>query len=409
MDGRLIKSSNNASFNALSGLGIHNLAAFGAGSVVEIGGVRRDRKGLRSKTKSHIQAENSGTDEFVSLADNSSATVTDTSTSEQVLEELEPSPERTEAQKGEDDLIKRSLSGDHQAFEVLVRRYSPRVFSIIGSFYRRRDMVEDIAQDVFSRAYFSLASFTLGRSFEAWVAKIAVNACYDQLRAQRRRMEYQMPLSADHDDEWFEMQMLDVAQARHSSAERQREAADTCERLLSRIDPEDRIVLVLMDRDGYSVKEISDLTGWGQSKVKVRAFRARRTLRAAMKRLMMSAERKQRGRNEPTKKRKWDVALQNGSPMDACNRSSRSWKDLPDRTGCGRRGVVQRTSERLRKVHRCSIRFVAFERTALDLAASPETVQPDAVFFRALVRVSRADRRRVPLKERMIPGRPRSC
>jgi RNA polymerase sigma-70 factor (ECF subfamily) len=52
-------------------------------------------------------------------------------------------------------------------------------------------------------------------------------------------------------------------------------------------------VLILMDRDGYSVKEISDMTGWGSSKVKVRAFRARRTLRTAMKRLMTSAERKQ--------------------------------------------------------------------------------------------------------------------
>jgi len=94
---------------------------------------------------------------------------------------------------GEDELIERSLAGDHDCYEVLVRRYSPRVFNIIGSFFRRRDMVEDIAQEVFARAYFSLATFTLGRSFEAWVAKIAVNACYDQLRAQRRRSEYHMP------------------------------------------------------------------------------------------------------------------------------------------------------------------------------------------------------------------------
>jgi len=195
----------------------------------------------------------------------------------------------------EDEQIKRTLNGDHDAFELLVRRFSPRVFNIIGSFFRRRDMIEDIAQEVFTKAYFSLASFTLGRSFEAWVAKIAVNACYDQLRAMRRRSENQTPqYAAEQEDDWLELQMLQAARDRHASAERQREAADTAERLLTKLDPEDRVVLVLMDRDGYSVSEISEMTGWGQSKVKVRAFRARRVLRAAMKRLLMNAERKQR-------------------------------------------------------------------------------------------------------------------
>jgi RNA polymerase sigma-70 factor (ECF subfamily) len=66
------------------------------------------------------------------------------------------------------------------------------------------------------------------------------------------------------------------------------------ERLLSRLDPEDRLVLVLIDRDGYSVKDVAKLTGWGQSKVKVRAFRARRTLRAAMRRLVLAGERMQK-------------------------------------------------------------------------------------------------------------------
>jgi len=204
------------------------------------------------------------------------------------------------AEKGrEDDLVKRAVAGDHDAFEVLVRRNSPRVFSIVGSFFRRRDMVEDVAQEVFAKAYFSLGTFTIGRSFEAWVARIAVNACYDQLRAQRRRIEQQFPHQSQQEDEWLELQMLEVARDRSASAERQREAAEISERLLARLEPEDRLVLVLIDRDGYSVKDVSEMTGWGQSKVKVRAFRARRTLRAAMKRLVLSGERMQRSsRNE---------------------------------------------------------------------------------------------------------------
>lgn len=203
-------------------------------------------------------------------------------------EELSP------AVRQDDEVIHRILAGDQDAFELLVRRYSPRVFSIIGSFFRRRDMVEDIAQEVFARSYFSLATFTLGRSFEAWVAKIAVNACYDHLRAQRRRSENAAPQFAEQEDDWLELQMLEAARDRHESAERQREAADIAERLLSRLDPEDRLVLVLLDRDGFSVQEISEMLGWGQSKIKVRAFRARRALRTAMKRLILTAESKQK-------------------------------------------------------------------------------------------------------------------
>lgn len=198
----------------------------------------------------------------------------------------------------EDDLIRSSLAGNEDAFETLVRRHSPRVFSIIGSFFRRRDVVEDIAQEVFAKTYFSLGTFTLGRSFEAWVAKIAVNACYDHLRAGRRRIEQQSPHESQQEDEWFELQMLEVARDHHASAERQRDAAEIADRLLAKLEPEDRLVVVLIDRDGFSVKEVSDMTGWGQSKVKVRAFRARRTLRAAMKRLVLSGERMQRSKKK---------------------------------------------------------------------------------------------------------------
>jgi RNA polymerase sigma-70 factor, ECF subfamily len=198
----------------------------------------------------------------------------------------------------EDELIIASRAGDEDSFETLVRSHSPRVFSIIGSFFRRRDMVEDIAQEVFAKAYFSLGTFTLGRSFEAWVAKIAVNACYDHLRSGRRRIEQQLPHETQQEDQWFELQMLEVARDRHASSERQRDAAEIAERLLSKLDPEDRLVVVLIDRDGFSVKEVSDMTGWGQSKVKVRAFRARRVLRAAMKRLVLSGERMQRSKKK---------------------------------------------------------------------------------------------------------------
>lgn len=194
----------------------------------------------------------------------------------------------------DDEIVKRCVAGDRDAFEALVRRHSQRVFNIIASFFRRRDIVEDIAQEVFVKSYVSLSSYTLGRSFEAWLARITVNACYDHLRSERRRGEQFFPQDPDREGDWLDLQMLEAAVGQHASEERQREAADISGRLLSKLAPEDRIVLILMDRDGFSVKDVSEMTGWGPSKVKVRAFRARRSLRAAMKRLMTSAERMQR-------------------------------------------------------------------------------------------------------------------
>jgi RNA polymerase sigma-70 factor, ECF subfamily len=256
---------------------------------VELGLKANNRSAQRAATRavaegSHVEVIEAPVDRSASAPENAIAARAEVRTDE--------SP----AVAAEDELIVRSLAGDHDAFETLVRRHSSRVFSIIGSFFRRRDMVEDISQEVFAKAYFSLGTFTRGRSFEAWVAKITVNACYDQLRAQRRRLDQQTPHESQKEDEWFELQMLEVACARQASAERQRDAAEIADRLLAKIDPEDRLVIVLIDRDGFSVKEVSEMTGWGQSKVKVRAFRARRTLRAAMRRLVLSGERMQRSK-----------------------------------------------------------------------------------------------------------------
>jgi RNA polymerase sigma-70 factor (ECF subfamily) len=258
---------------------------------VELGLKANNRSAQRAATRavadgSRVEPVDPSVDHSASAADNGIA----------VRPAQADIPAESPAATAEDELIVRSLAGDHDAFETLVRRHSPRVFSIIGSFFRRRDMVEDISQEVFAKAYFSLGTFTRGRSFEAWVAKITVNACYDQLRAQRRRLDQQAPHESQQEDEWFELQMLEVARDRHASAERQRDAAEIAERLLAKLEPEDRLVIVLIDRDGFSVKEVSEMTGWGQSKVKVRAFRARRTLRAAMRRLVLSGERMQRSK-----------------------------------------------------------------------------------------------------------------
>ncbi|MEW6128829.1 MAG: RNA polymerase sigma factor [Acidobacteriota bacterium] len=189
-----------------------------------------------------------------------------------------------------DDWVRRSVDGDTEAFALLVRHFSQRVFNIIGSFFRRRDVIEDVAQEVFTRVYFSLGTFTRGRSFDAWIARITVNACYNHFRSERRHQEKRVMPSAETENEWYELQMIEAAHTLFLSDERRREAIDIAERLLAKLEPEDRLILMLLDRDGHSIQELSEILGWGKSKIKTRAFRARRVLRSLMKRLLLSAE-----------------------------------------------------------------------------------------------------------------------
>src|SRR5262245_42612625 len=138
----------------------------------------------------------------------------------------EATPHAVKIDSDDDEIVRRCVAGDRDAFEHLVRRHSQRVFNIIASFFRRRDVVEDIAQEVFVKSYVSLSSYTLGRSFEAWLARITVNACYDHLRSERRRGEQFFPQDPDREGDWLDLQMLEAAVGQHASAERQREAAD---------------------------------------------------------------------------------------------------------------------------------------------------------------------------------------
>src|ERR1700739_4470202 len=76
---------------------------------------------------------------------------------------------------------------DKEAFEELVRRHQNRVFAVAGGILRNREDVEDIAQQVFLKAYFSIRRFDQRAAFSTWLYKITVNECWDLLRTKKRR------------------------------------------------------------------------------------------------------------------------------------------------------------------------------------------------------------------------------
>jgi RNA polymerase sigma-70 factor, ECF subfamily len=172
------------------------------------------------------------------------------------------------------ELVQRAQAQDKEAFEELIRRHQHRVFAVAGGILRRREDAEDIAQQVFVKAYFSLKRFDQRAAFSTWLYKITVNECWDLLRKRKVR-----PLLYESD--------LSEEQARQFGAtdERASEEPDISEKLVARqrvqnlmagLDERDRTMLILKEVEGFAVAEIAEILGLNANTVKVRLFRARR-------------------------------------------------------------------------------------------------------------------------------------
>jgi RNA polymerase sigma-70 factor, ECF subfamily len=179
---------------------------------------------------------------------------------------------------GADDreLVRRAQAEDQEAYEELVRRHQHRVFAVAGGILRRREDVEDIAQQVFVKAYFSLKRFDQRAAFSTWLYRITVNECWDLLRKKKvRPLVYESDLSEE------QARQIVSSEAKGSTGpdiSERLEARQRVERLLEGLDERDRLMLVLKEVEGFSIEEIAEVLDLNANTVKVRLFRARRRI-----------------------------------------------------------------------------------------------------------------------------------
>ncbi|MCW5558820.1 MAG: RNA polymerase sigma factor [Verrucomicrobiae bacterium] len=181
------------------------------------------------------------------------------------------------------DLVAAVRSGDSSAFEELVRRYQPRLFATARRYARREDEVEDVVQEIFLKAYSKLDTWRGDAPFEHWLMRLAVRTCYDFLRGHQRNREQTVTELAPEETDWLE---------RHAAASEGPSDSDTAaaarllvSQILEQMSPANRLIITLLELEERSVKEISELTGWSLSLVKVRAFRARAEMRRLIGRM----------------------------------------------------------------------------------------------------------------------------
>lgn len=179
------------------------------------------------------------------------------------------------------DLVRQ---GDQEASRLLIEHLHPQVIRIVRSHLPRRTAEEDLAQEVFIKLFDRLPQYRprAGAAFEHWVSRLTVRTCLDALRRERRRPEWRHADMAEEELAWLEHVAASGPEPSHAAA---MSARDFIEHLLAALSPADRLVITLQDLEEKSVKEISALTGWSVTGVKVRAFRARRRLRRLAERL----------------------------------------------------------------------------------------------------------------------------
>jgi RNA polymerase sigma-70 factor, ECF subfamily len=180
------------------------------------------------------------------------------------------------------ELIATVLEGDFQCYELLVAKYQPRIFATARRYARQESEVEDIVQEVFIKAYQRLGTFQAKAPFEHWLMRLTVRTCYDFLRAHQRNRETPISDLTDDECDWLERFGADPSTAEATSVG----ARELVERAMGLLKPAARMVITLLEIEERSVKEISELTGWSNSMVKVRAFRARREMKRILEKLM---------------------------------------------------------------------------------------------------------------------------
>jgi len=175
------------------------------------------------------------------------------------------------------DLVRRAQGGDLSAFEALVSRHERHVFTLARRILRQEQDAEDVTQQTFLSALEHLAGFRGDAGFATWLTRIATHAA---LKVIRKRQG--LPTTSLDDTGADELPHPQFIADWRDSPERlvaQRETHQLIEAALAELDEKHRLVFLLRDVEGFSVKETSAITGLTEANVKVRLLRARLQLR----------------------------------------------------------------------------------------------------------------------------------
>ena len=184
-------------------------------------------------------------------------------------------------------LVERTVAGDQKAFELLVIKYQRRIQRLIGRMVRDVDLVEDIAQETFIRAYRALAQFRGEAQFYTWLYRIAVNTAKKALMDLKRNPTVsENAYKSDDDDETSPVENELTSSETPEAVLASKEIAEIINTAMEALPEELRQAITLREIEGLSYEEISDAMNCPIGTVRSRIFRAREAISAKVKPLL---------------------------------------------------------------------------------------------------------------------------
>jgi RNA polymerase sigma-70 factor, ECF subfamily len=184
----------------------------------------------------------------------------------------------------EQDSLRRIEQGDEIAARELLRHFHPFVLKIVRAHLPRRVSEEDLVQMIFIKVFHKLNQYTGRMPLEHWISRIAINTCFNALKAEKIRPEWRLGDFSEEIATGIEkLAATKVDTATHDDVKLAKKLVTN---LIAQLSPEDRLIITLLHLEERSVEEIHALTGWSRSAIKVRAFRAR----AKMKKMLNHRE-----------------------------------------------------------------------------------------------------------------------
>ena len=196
-------------------------------------------------------------------------------------------PHEVKASDSDALLVERAVAGDHKAFEMLVIKYQKRIQRLIGRMVRDVDLVEDIAQETFIRAYRALGQFRGEAQFYTWLYRIAVNSAKKALMDLKRNPTVSENFfKSDDEDETSPIENELTSSETPDAVLASKEIAQIINAALEALPEELRMAVTLREIEGLSYEEIADVMNCPIGTVRSRIFRAREAISQKVKPLL---------------------------------------------------------------------------------------------------------------------------
>jgi len=182
-------------------------------------------------------------------------------------------------------LITEHRNGDERAFEKLVSKYQQTVLNLVHHYIGTRNDVEDVAQKIFTKVYFSLPKFDAQRPFFPWLYRIAINQCYDELRRIRRKRVHSFSELSIEDATYIE-KLISQDKPPLEAEEKEREMYSLLQKVLNQLPEQQKLSIVLRDIENVSYRKMAEILNCTEQVARLKVFRARVRLKALVEKVL---------------------------------------------------------------------------------------------------------------------------